>query len=117
MNDLVRQMCINTMKKSSFDISNPSYIMGGHIKNEATLKQLDLNSEANGGTRHKIDTLSSTPLGKLLQRALKDFNFHADYYNETNGDGEEYVRLKNITCRTHPYLYIPLKKNDSHPVN
>ena len=115
MNDLVRQMCVNTMKKSSFDISNPSCIIGRLVKNAATINQLALNSKASGRADHKIDTLTSSPLGKLLQRTLQDFNFHADYYSETEGYAEDYL----IPCsgNTPPDIYVSLKKNDSHPVN
>ena len=117
MNDFIRHVYMNTETKSSFDISHPTHIIIGSITDKAIIKQLAINSATKGRSRQKIETLYPSPLGKLSKRILDDFGFHADYYNEIAGDAWEYIKLKKIGFMDAPCIEIPLKKNDSHPVN
>ena len=91
MNDLIRQLYIKALEEKFFDISNPARIIVGPIHNRSTLEQLAINSKTNGNDFQKIETLYSSPQGKLLKRVLSDFNFHADYYCETDGSDECYL--------------------------
>ena len=123
MNDLIRQLYIKILKMAPFDISNPNRIIVGPIDNIATLEQLALNSKTNGNGFQKIETLYPSPQGKLLKCVLSDFNFHAEYYCETDGGDEQYVEdsklyhwhprvsaenyLNGVTI--HPHICIILK--------
>ena len=86
MNDLIRQVYIKAAEKSLCDIDAPDYIATASIEDEATIKQLTLNSKAEKKSWYEIEKLYPTPWGTLLKKILSDFNFRAEYYAEFEGN-------------------------------
>ena len=89
-NDLIRHMYLKIQAYTSLDISRPESISIGPIRNAEIIKTM-----ADSGSLSNLEQMQvfyTTPVGKMMDRILKDFNFQVIRCNNLSSASAHHLK-------------------------